>query len=291
MSESQGESWLRAQAIRNDDRIVPFYLRGRVASFDLRDPTVRTDWARALRTAGAEYVVLDCLRPLLDALGLNEHTEAGVFLVAFDALLAEAGVAEALVVHHMGHTGERARGDSRLRDWPDAEWRLVRQDDGPASPRYFSAYGRDVDVPESQLAFAPEGRRLTLGTGSRKDAVLRAALSDVLAALNASSHAMSGRAIVDACKAAGTEHGERMLDAACKFGVRIGVLVTEPGLRRSVLHRRATSAAVPPSVAAVLHDTAAGECCSAAVPVGHAALGSQDSEYVLNSDGAVGDGV
>jgi hypothetical protein len=80
---------------------------------------------------------------------LDEHRDAGRFLVALDALLTEAGIPDALVVHHMGHVNERARGDSRMRDWPDVEWRLVRQDENPASARFLSAYGCDVDVPES----------------------------------------------------------------------------------------------------------------------------------------------
>jgi hypothetical protein len=73
--------------------------------------------------------------------------------VAFDALLRDVGpddrAADGMVVHHMGHAGERSRGDSRILDWPDASWKLVREDlDDPASPRYLSAFGRDVDVPE-----------------------------------------------------------------------------------------------------------------------------------------------
>ena len=52
---------------------------------------------------------------MLDALGLDEHRDAGRFLTAFDALLVEAGIRDAFVVTHMGHTNERARGDSRLR--------------------------------------------------------------------------------------------------------------------------------------------------------------------------------
>jgi hypothetical protein len=59
------------------------------------------------------------------------------------------------VVHHMGHAAERSRGDSRLLDWPDALWKIVRDKDDeddtgmddPQGSRYFSAYGRDVDVP------------------------------------------------------------------------------------------------------------------------------------------------
>jgi hypothetical protein len=115
-------------------------------------------------------LILDCLRPILDATELKEGNEAGVFLVAFDALLKEAGIAEAGIAHHMGHVGERSRGDSRLRDWPDAEWRLVRHDpDDPASPRYFSAYGRDVDQPEQLVSHDAATEHLTITGGSRKD--------------------------------------------------------------------------------------------------------------------------
>ena len=53
----------------------------------------------------------------------------------------------------MGHSAERAVEIRRLRDWPDTEWRLMRKDDDPASPRFITAYGRDVDVPESQLVY------------------------------------------------------------------------------------------------------------------------------------------
>ena len=107
---------------------------GRLQRSTSCSPDVRAEWAALLRRYHVEYPVVDCLRPILDALGLDEHKDAGRFLVAFDALLAEAGVSDALVVQHMGHLGERARGDSRLRDWPDVEWRLVRQDDNPRLP-------------------------------------------------------------------------------------------------------------------------------------------------------------
>ena len=153
MSASQLDAWLRAQGIRDDDRVVPIPLRGQAASFNLLDESLRAQWVARLRQAHAEDLVLDCLRPVLDALGLDEQREAGRFLVAFDALPARGRIPEALVIQHMGHGNERARGDSRLRDWPDAEWRLVRRDDDPASPRFITAYGRDVDVPESQLVY------------------------------------------------------------------------------------------------------------------------------------------
>lgn len=143
-------------------------LRGRTASFNILDPQVRAEWARICE--GVDYAIFDCLRPALDALGLSEDKDGGRFLGAFGAFLAEAGIGEALIVHHMGHSGERARGDSRIQDWPDAIWKLVAEDtEDHSSPRYFSAYDRDVNVPEFQLHFDENTRHLTYGGGSRKE--------------------------------------------------------------------------------------------------------------------------
>ena len=115
------------------------------------------------------------------------------------SLLAVAGVLEALVVHHMGHTGERSRGDSRIIDWPDATWKLVREDpENENSPRYFSAYGRDVGQPESLLAFDPETRRLTLHGGNRKDAANERLSKPLLDLLRAHPDGMSGRQLDEA---------------------------------------------------------------------------------------------
>jgi AAA domain len=169
--------WLRDQGIESADRVEVVPLRGKVASFAILDPTNRAEWAKRLRDWQAGFVIFDCLRPALDAFGLDESRDAGRWLTAFDALLDAAGVAEAVVTHRMGHAGERARGDSRLRDWPDAEWRLVReQPDDPReqpdrrAPRYLSAYGRDVAVPEGALSYDEATRRLTFAGGNRKEA-------------------------------------------------------------------------------------------------------------------------
>ena len=171
MSPGQLDDWLGVHRIQNDDRVIVVPLRGALTSFDILDATIRAQWSECLRLQSVEVLVVDCLRPLLDAFGLDEHRDAGRLLVAIDQLMLEAGISEALLVHHMGHGGERARGDSRLRDWPDAEWRLVRQDDDPGAQRFITAYGRDVDVPEVGLEFdsryAPphRGRRIPTGRG------------------------------------------------------------------------------------------------------------------------------
>lgn len=168
LNEATLQAWLRDQDIKNTAAVSIISLRGRVATFDITDPDVRHEWAQLL--TGADVLIFDCLRPVLDALGLDENHEAGRFLVAFDTLLADTGASEALVVHHMGHHGERSRGDSRLQDWPDALWKVVRDKDdeddtldNPTGARYFSAFGRDVDVRQAELTFDPITRHLALG--------------------------------------------------------------------------------------------------------------------------------
>lgn len=127
MDREQLKRWLRAHNIRNGERVLVIPMRGKGATLNLALPEVRELWATKLRSHEASTVILDCLRPVMDALGLDENRDAGKFLVWFDALLNEAGVAEANVIHHMGHGQERSRGDSRILDWPDATWTLVRK--------------------------------------------------------------------------------------------------------------------------------------------------------------------
>jgi hypothetical protein len=176
--------WLNDHGIENTDAVALIPLRGAVSTFDILDPNTRAEWAKEL--AGADIVILDCLRPLIDALGLNEDKDAGRVLEAFDELIDEAGVTTgSMVVTHMGHQNERARGDSRLLDWPDALWKIVRIGDKDESPRYFSALGRDVAVPEGLLEYDTATRRLTLAGGNREDAALRAAMPLIATILTA----------------------------------------------------------------------------------------------------------
>lgn len=170
--------WLHAQRIRNTEAVDVLPLRGSVGLFDILDDATRARWADAI--GAADILILDCLRPVLDALGMDENHDAGRFLVALDALKAETGIPEAVLCHHMGHSGERSRGDSRILDWPDATWRIVRENDDPSSPRYFSAFGRDVDIPEGRLEYDPDTRALSLAAGTRREARDTQAAEDLL---------------------------------------------------------------------------------------------------------------
>lgn len=171
MSEGQLQRWYKDAGIKHPERVDLYALRGKGASFNILDASVRAQWAKRLE--GVSFLILDCLAPFLGALGLAESNEdVSKFLSAVDALLEEAGIPDAVLVHHMGHGDERSRGASRLRDWPDVEWKLVREKDSNGieiddGARFFSAYGRDVDVRETQLTFDLNTRRLSLGSVNR----------------------------------------------------------------------------------------------------------------------------
>lgn len=232
--------WLRDQGIVNTQRVELVALRGKVSTFNILDRAICAQWAKHI--GPADVLLFDCLRPVLDALNLKEATEAGRFLVAFDELLDEACIPEAGIAHHMGHVGERSRGDSRLRDWPDAEWKLVRGKDkdddetDPAAPRYFSAYGRDVDQPEQLLGYDPTTRRLTVTGGSRKDAETQAALADVLPLVNEHQDGRSGRQIEDALCGEDGRHTQKAVRAAVKAGRVAGLIKVTPGPRNAHIH-------------------------------------------------------
>ena len=268
LHENTLRRWLRGQQIVNTDRVHLVSLRGRTSTFRILDDATRDAWARQIADTGASGLVLDCLRPIIDALGLSEDKDTGKVLEAFDDMLTTAGMSEAAVVHHMGHSGERSRGDSRLRDWPDAEWRLVRQDDQPNSARYFGAYGRDVDQPEQRVELQ-DGRRLVVVGGSRQDAAAEDALDEVVAVIDAADGPLSGRAVED--KLAGTDHTRKAIREALKLGVKGGRIVASDGPRNATLHASAPVRGSAPSVRQRSPD----ECASA--PIG-GALRSQSAQ-------------
>jgi hypothetical protein len=235
LSENMLRHWLRDQHIVNTGAVADVVsLRGRVGALNLLDDRCRRAWAARLRDLGCEYLILDCLRPVLDALALDEARETGRFLVAFDTLLADAGISDALLIHHMGHANERARGDSRLEDWPDAIWRVVRETDDPTSPRYFSAVGRDVNVTEGRLSYDPDTRRLTFAAGSRSDAKVDAAKVAVITFLADAGALVTVRGIEDAL---GVDHTRKAIRGAVSSCLHSGVIYIQSGPHGAKLHR------------------------------------------------------
>jgi AAA domain len=234
LSENTLRRWLRDQNIHNTAAVSDVVtLRGKVAAFNLLDDRCRDMWAARLRDLGCDHLMLDCLRPVLDALGLDENHDAGRFLAAYDALLHDAGIPDSALVPHMGHTSERARGDSRLQDWPDAIWRIVRETEEPDSPRYFTAYGRDVNVPEGRLGYDPATRRLTYAAGSRSDAKTEAAKLAVVKILAEQTEPLSVRGLQDALNG---EHSQKAIRAGAQRAVKDKLVTVADGPRGAKLH-------------------------------------------------------
>lgn len=178
MPRRKVKQWLRDQNIQNQQSVVVWTERGRAGQFDPRDETSRAKWAAALRSVSVKVWIIDCLSPILSALGIDENnnTEVGAVLDGINTIAAAAEVDEVLLIHHMGHGAERSRGASRLVGWPDVNWRLMWPKDDknpnaepdPNGPRYFAAYGRDVDVREGRLVYESTTRHLTYMEGGRK---------------------------------------------------------------------------------------------------------------------------
>lgn len=224
MTPGQLARWLDRQHITHPDHVRVHALRGHLSGFNIIDPATRSRWAETIN--GADVVILDNLRPVIDALGLDENHDAGRLLEAWKELVAEAGATDSLIVTHMGHNGERARGDSTLQDKPDALWSIVKDkgdygEDDHSAARYFKAKGREVDQPERRLDFDPDSGRLTLAAESRHGARLNDTAEAIYAFLE-NSPGTSQRGIRKSVNGRA-----EVISAALKNGVEQGRLVTE----------------------------------------------------------------
>ena len=172
VGEATVRGWLRTAGVPNPDKVVVVNLRGRVGALNLTSAHGRRRFADFLASHNAEVVIADPLAPLLAAHGLVEDSNSDVarFFAWWAEALDLAGVQDDLIAHHAGHAGQRSRGASRLLDEPDAIWTITKakakvEDDDSLMPddrRFITAYGRDVDLPESGLDFDPATGKLTI---------------------------------------------------------------------------------------------------------------------------------
>jgi len=175
MTESKLQSWVQRMKLQHPERVLLLRFRGNASAFDVMDDKTRAEWAAELKRNNVSVLIIDCLRPIIDALGMDESHDAGQLLDKIDMLVHDAGVTEYMVVHHMGHEGERSRGDSRLRDWPDMEWFIKREQakNGEELPidcaRFISVEGRDDPLESTQILLDKHTGRVVLGTLSRKE--------------------------------------------------------------------------------------------------------------------------
>jgi Bifunctional DNA primase/polymerase, N-terminal/AAA domain len=164
LDKAQMIDTFRLHGIRHADRISTLNLRG--LRLPIESPIGRSWFVGWLREHDIRALVID---PLARAFTGDEDkvTEMHPFLDALDGIKREAGVRDLFVIHHFGHGAERARGTSRLQDWPDALWLYTRHHDD----RFLAVEGRTGAGPlaESKLEFDPKTHRLRLVGGSRRE--------------------------------------------------------------------------------------------------------------------------
>lgn len=184
MNPRQHQAWVRDldPHVVDKDRVHLRHLRGARVKLDTDRGTAEAiEW---LRSRGIGVWVID---PFARAY-LGEENDNGAITLwtdLIDVIKTEAGVHTFVMPVHTGRReaepgSERARGGTRIDDWPDVRWLLARGEDGG---RYFRASGRDVEVDELGLRMLPD-RRLVADMPGRKAAELEVHLSRVLSLLS-----------------------------------------------------------------------------------------------------------
>lgn len=184
MSPAQYHRWMRRVRIDNPDRIILFHLRG--ISLPLGVPAVRdqiVEWLIANRIG--VWIIDTAARAMCDG-DPNKNEEVNPWLTHIAEIKARAGVRDVIILHHMAHstggTGaeQRGMGATAWSAWPDALWNLTKNDEGQ---RFFSANGRDVDVPQQLIEWDDETGLNQYGGGSPDEVSIASVMEPVLAAV------------------------------------------------------------------------------------------------------------
>lgn len=149
------------------DKVVYVPRVGQGSQLHMQSETIRSKWARKLRQAEVDVLIVDPLSPVMSALGITEKDSETVrpMLDAFDVLKVEADLKAVIVTHHTGHQEVgRARGSTAFMDWPSAFMSVMKQGEDEDSPRAFRAFGRDVSVSTTPLIFEEKTRTLQLSS-------------------------------------------------------------------------------------------------------------------------------
>lgn len=142
---------------------------GQGAQLHMQSESIRSKWARRLRQAEVDVLIIDPLSPVMSGIGIDENSAETVrpMLDAFDVLKVEAGLKSVIATHHTGHQNAgRARGSTAFLDWPAAFMSITKQGEDEDSPRAFRAFGRDVSVSTTQLMFEAKTRTMTLSSAA-----------------------------------------------------------------------------------------------------------------------------
>lgn len=181
MSEGQYVDWWRDIDVQHPERITLVNLRG--VRLPLRARLTQEWMVNHLIDMECETWIVDPFARLFNGFGdENSNSDVGEALEIVDQIKREAKVPNLIMATHTGRAlmvegAERARGATRLDDWPDVRWLLTKNEDGQ---RFLAANGRDVEVDEEELTFDVTTRRLVFGGGSREWVRARQMEDDIL---------------------------------------------------------------------------------------------------------------
>jgi len=145
LTDGQMQRWTKRLGLSESSSIYFWNLRGKPNPF--RSEIARRVLIEQLRSLGVKTLFIDTFAKVFPG-NANDNSEVNRFLVMLDGVLEEAGIEQLVMLLHAGHEGKKIRGASALNDHPDSIWYLTTDE---AGNRFFSALGRDVDVPEGHL--------------------------------------------------------------------------------------------------------------------------------------------
>jgi RecA-family ATPase len=169
MTEDDERARLQSLNLEDEplERLLPLNLRG--AGLSLTAHAGRRWLIDQLRRHQADIAIIDTYGAASAPSVESENDNAGSrrFLMAWDAIKADAGIHTSLISHHTGRAQhvegeEHGRGATVVEDWADVILMLTRARDDTGH-RFLSSEGRSAyTLPESRLYFDPTTRTLTL---------------------------------------------------------------------------------------------------------------------------------
>ena len=200
VSPQQYRSWLREMNLTNTDKVTVLNMRGftwpLIHDYAI-DHTIQWLADNHIRT----WVIDPLARAFTGCGDENSNEDMGIFLDTLDVIKERAGVENLMIVAHAGRNAEagitRARGASRFDDWVDVRWTLTTDGDD----RYFEAFGRDVDIEQSHLAWDDTDRSQTMRRGEgKKEKKLSHWSQQIIDALKANGKPMKTSDLAEAIK-------------------------------------------------------------------------------------------
>lgn len=167
LSPAQMRRWVKRLGIAAADRFAVLDLRGH--NMRLGDPTINAWGIEWLQRWDVDLWIVDPFARSYGGQSENDNTEVARWTDALDAIKQQAGVGACVVGAHFGRQefedgGEHVRGATRLDDWADARWIMTRD---AQEERFFKATGRDVEVREGRLMWAPDRLGFSMVEGGK----------------------------------------------------------------------------------------------------------------------------